>query len=188
MRGDMMNSKTPASFLSRVLASLLDGILVSVVAVILASIFQLNQTNTSSFEQLLRVAYMLLLPLFWYGYTIGKKSLGIRIVRKDGREISFFNSFLRAIGSLLYLLPAVIGFFVSFGSEFSHQSVEYYFLLFLSGVFPIAFVIGAFLTVIIFFTSVSMVAFRDDRRAIHDFLAGTCVIKVENKTKNNDIL
>ncbi|MCP3032857.1 RDD family protein [Halobacillus sp. A1] len=97
-------------------------------------------TDTSDFKVIdfTGFLYSLFLPLIWNGYTIGKKALGNRIVKKGGGEVDFKTMFLRAIvSSVVYVLTLGIGIIIS------------------------AFMIGL----------------RDDKRSIHDFIAGTYVTK-----------
>lgn len=80
--------------------------------------------------------YYLLLPIFWYGYTVGKKALGIRIARVDGEKLGFGTMFMReVVANLVYVLT-----------------------------FGIGIIISAF-----------MVGIRNDKRSIHDLIAGTYV-------------
>ncbi len=47
------------------------------------------------------------------GQTLGKYIMGVRVVRLDGRRLSFFQSFLRWIGYFLSAIPLGLGFFMS---------------------------------------------------------------------------
>ena len=47
------------------------------------------------------------------GQTLGKYVMGVRVVRLDGRRLSFFQSFLRWIGYFLSAIPLGLGFFMS---------------------------------------------------------------------------
>jgi uncharacterized RDD family membrane protein YckC len=78
----------------------------------------------------------LLVPIYWSGYTIGKRIMGIRIVKVNGEKLGFGAMFLRAIvASLVYVVTLGIALIVS----------------------------------------AVMVGVRQDKRAIHDFIAGTYV-------------
>jgi uncharacterized RDD family membrane protein YckC len=49
---------------------------------------------------------------FWtfIGYTPGKALMGLRIVRQDGRPLSFWRAWLRFIGYSISALPFFLGF------------------------------------------------------------------------------
>ena len=125
-------------FWARLAALLLDGILVGVV--VMAAIFIANLDTTSRAVQLgeglFTLAYAAVLPGLWYGYTVGKRILGVRVVKTDNKDVHIGTMLLRVfIGVVIYA--------VTFG---------------------IALVVSIF-----------MVALRRDKRAIHDFIAGTYV-------------
>lgn len=85
---------------------------------------------------ILEMLYYLLLPVFWYGYTVGKRAVGIRIAREDGEKVGIGTMLMRdLVAGLVYVLTLGIGIIVS------------------------AFMVGL----------------REDKRAIHDFVAGTYV-------------
>ncbi|QOR64878.1 RDD family protein [Cytobacillus suaedae] len=127
----------PAGFGVRLGAAIVDIIFLFLVSGIITSIiyqefFMDNEPITTTLEML----YYLLLPVFWYGYTVGKKVLGIRIAREDGERVGFGTMLMRnLVAGLVYVLTLGIGIIVS------------------------AFMVGL----------------REDKRAIHDFVAGTYV-------------
>ncbi|THE10339.1 RDD family protein [Bacillus timonensis] len=126
----------PAGFWIRFGASLIDGIVIFLIVLLFSLIFNFPVDNDSWQSGLLEFLYALSLPLFWYGYTVGKRLCGIRIARVDGEKLHIGNMLLRiVVAGLFYALTIGIGFLVS----------------------------------------VVMVAVREDKRAIHDFVAGTCV-------------
>ncbi len=89
-----------------------------------------------SFIDIMDMLYYLLLPVFWYGYTVGKRLLGIRIARIDGEKVGLGTMLLRdLVAGLVYTLTLGIGI-----------------------------IVRAF-----------MVGLREDKRSIHDFIAGTYV-------------
>ncbi|WP_339228508.1 RDD family protein [Oceanobacillus sp. FSL K6-2867] len=126
-----------AGFWVRLGAALLDGIILTITLGFISSLIY-NQffMEDFSFIDILNLLYFLLLPVFWHGYTIGKRALGIRIGRIDGEKVGFGTMFLREIVSgLVYVLTFGIGLIAS------------------------AFMVGI----------------REDKRSIHDFIAGTHV-------------
>jgi uncharacterized RDD family membrane protein YckC len=125
----------PAGFWKRVLASLLDSVIISIPLAIL-SYFITGNWEGDIFTSLLNVLYFLIVPVLWSGYTVGKKIVGIRIVKVNGEKLGFGAMLLRTVvASVIYVITLGIAFIVS----------------------------------------AIMVAVREDKRAIHDFLAGTYV-------------
>lgn len=127
----------PAGFWIRLGAVILDGLLLMVVFGIVSQ-FLYNQFFVEEFSliDILDTLYYLLLPIFWYGYTVGKRAVGIRIARVDGEKVGLGTMILRdLVAGLVYIITLGIGIIVS------------------------AFMVGI----------------REDKRSIHDFIAGTYV-------------
>ena len=66
----------------------------------------------------IRWGYFIIFELIWHGQTPGKKALRIKVVREDGRPVSFGVSFLRNIMRIVDALPGacavgLISIFVS---------------------------------------------------------------------------
>ncbi|SDN65842.1 Uncharacterized membrane protein YckC, RDD family [Psychrobacillus sp. OK028] len=124
----------PAGFWIRFGASLLDGIIMGLPLAIISYII-FGESDTW-FTTLGSNLYFILVPTFWVGYTVGKKILGIRVVKLDDTDVSLWTMIMRhLIAGLIYALTLGIGVIVS------------------------AFMVGI----------------REDKRAIHDFIAGTYV-------------
>jgi uncharacterized RDD family membrane protein YckC len=127
----------PAGFWIRLGAGILDGLFLFVVLGILGSIIY-NQFIVEDYSvlDLIELLYFLLLPIFWHGYTVGKRVCGIRIARVDGEKVGLGTMLLRdVVAGIVYVFTFGIGIIVS------------------------AFMVGL----------------REDKRAIHDFIAGTFV-------------
>jgi len=132
----MHSTFEPAGFWIRLGASIIDGFVVFLVVFLFSLIFNFPIYDDSWQDGLLEFLYALCLPVLWYGYTVGKRVCGIRIVRVDGEKLHIGNMLLRiVVAGLIYALTLGIGAIVS----------------------------------------VVMVAVREDKRAIHDFVAGTYV-------------
>jgi uncharacterized RDD family membrane protein YckC len=127
----------PAGFWIRLGAGLLDGLIVSAVCGLIYSLITGGYSaRTGSFINILELLYSLLLPVFWSGYVIGKRIVGIRIVKVDGTAVTFPTMLLRVlVGGLVYVVTLGIGAVIS------------------------AFMVGT----------------REDKRSIHDLIAGTYV-------------
>lgn len=99
-------------FWRRLLANILDGLIISIpVSIFTVFIIDWNQDDVISVVQFF---YMLILPVVWYGYTVGKRIVGIRIVRMDGRKVGIGTMLLRnVVGGILYALTFGIAIIAS---------------------------------------------------------------------------
>jgi uncharacterized RDD family membrane protein YckC len=134
------NPSNAVGFWRRLGASLLDGLIIGVPLAIITYLMT-GETQGNLFTNLISTLYTLLVPVFWYGYTIGKKILKIRIAKVDGEPVG--------IGTML--LRVIVGMWLIYGITFG---------------------IGAIVSAI-------MVGVRQDKRAIHDLVAGTYVTSNE---------
>jgi len=127
-----------AGFWIRFGAGLLDGIIVGIPILIISLILFDGEAARDNFTNIISILYSLLVPVFWKGYTIGKRICGIRITKvSDGSPPTIGTMLLRNIvAGLVYAITLGIGLIVS------------------------AFMVGL----------------REDKRAIHDFIAGTEVV------------
>lgn len=104
-----------AGLFSRVVANILDGIALVLVATVL--LFILSRAG-GSFDGPLVQFIGLALPVVyhWYfwtrrdGQTPGKSVVGIRVVKKDGSELSDTDAFIRAIGYHVSALVCGLGY------------------------------------------------------------------------------
>lgn len=101
-------------FWRRLGASLLDGLIVGI-PLALISYFMTGDTKGNLFTNVVSTLYSLLLPVFWYGYTVGKRMLGIRIVRLDGEPVGIGTMLLRVVVGiwLIYTVTLGIGAIIS---------------------------------------------------------------------------
>ncbi|MGR9048711.1 RDD family protein [Halobacillus faecis] len=144
-----MKIKQPAGFWVRLGARALDGIILGVVFSILTYLIYGEFFRDYTPLDTLNMLYFVLIPVIWYGYTIGKKATGVRIIRKNGEKVGVGRMLLREfVGSLIYALTLGIGIIVS------------------------AFMVGL----------------RDDKRAIHDFIAGTYVTHQSPENSSQQVM
>jgi uncharacterized RDD family membrane protein YckC len=117
-----------ATRMSRFLAFLVDmspGLVVGVIGAIMAAVmmpgilkghFDPQGSGLASFAVFFIVIFVLLIGwlvwnivlLYRYGQTVGKKALGIRVVRMDGSRVSFAR-FLFLRGLAIGIISAVVG-------------------------------------------------------------------------------
>jgi uncharacterized RDD family membrane protein YckC len=169
-----------AGFWIRFGANLLDWLLYLVVSLFLGLF--LSETVSNYILDTLNFFYLLLVPAFWYGYTVGKRLLKIRIVKKNGKNIGIWTMVKRYIlGGLVYASPLIITGLISF-TMIGFDVVEFFstsapsaeFAQSMLGASAIM-LIGSLLSFGMLITSAFMVGLREDRRSIHDFVAGTYV-------------
>jgi len=134
--------KSYAGFGSRLLASFLDvtilSILISGLFYIFTGEYSIN-FNKGLIWDLFYTLYLIIIPVIWSGYIIGKRICKIKLIRTDGHNVKLSNTLLREL----------IGFHL----------------------------IGIATLGISLIVSVFMVLFRQDKRALHDIIGGTYVIK-----------
>ncbi|MCM3634862.1 MULTISPECIES: RDD family protein [Paenibacillus] len=132
-----MQLEREAGFWIRLGAALLDGIIIGVPLYVLSLIIS-GDTNRDVWTDILSALYSLLVPVFWNGYTIGKRICGIRIRKIDDFMPPTLWTMIKRniIAGLVYGLTCGIAVIVS----------------------------------------AVMVGVREDKRSIHDFIAGTEVV------------
>ena len=189
----------PVGFWARLAATILDSLLFLITGLILSMLF--SESVSTNLNDMLSWVYMLLLPIFWYGYTIGKRALGIRIVKKDGKNVGFWNMFRRNIlAPLVYFAPLILGFALSYAllgwengelfldddivlidteegeAMYNEATDEYFYADGLSTAYN-AIAVGFLGSMGLILASALMVGIRKDKRSVHDFVAGTYVTR-----------
>ncbi|WP_079525309.1 RDD family protein [Halobacillus hunanensis] len=100
-------------FWKRLGANVLDSLLVITPIAILGMIL-FGWDFDSSYTDLIILPYSLIVPVLWKGYVVGKRIMGIRIVKVDGRNVGLWTMFMRLIvAGLVYVLTLGIGLIVS---------------------------------------------------------------------------
>ncbi len=134
-----MNRNGNAGFWIRLGASLLDSLIIALPVALCFMLVTGKDFGDDYFSNALTFLYSLLVPVFWNGYTVGKRICGIRIVKvSDGQPPGIGTMLLRTVVACI--------------------------------IYAITFGIGAIASAI-------MVGVREDKRSLHDFIAGTEVIK-----------
>ena len=109
-----------ANFWRRLLAVILDGIVVSIPANIFAAILGSGFIATggggihyrfgSGVQTVLFIVYEALLIAYWNGQTIGKKAMGIRVVSSGGAPVSVGMAFVRSVMKLVSGMALLLGY------------------------------------------------------------------------------
>ncbi|MGM0887533.1 MAG: RDD family protein [Bacillota bacterium] len=114
-------------FWKRLFAGVLDGIIVSAPLAIFFGVITGDWEN-ENFSTLFNFLYMVIVPILWYGYTVGKRIMGIRIVRMDGKKLGIGTMLLRClVAALVYAITLGIGFIISafmVGIRKDHRSIH----------------------------------------------------------------
>ncbi|MFA1710941.1 RDD family protein [Peribacillus frigoritolerans] len=114
-------------FWKRLFAGVLDGIIVSAPLAIIFVVITGDWEN-EDFSTLFNFLYMVIVPILWYGYTVGKRIVGIRIVRMDGKKVGIGTMLLRyLVAALVYAITLGIGVIVSafmVGIRKDHRSIH----------------------------------------------------------------
>jgi uncharacterized RDD family membrane protein YckC len=169
-----------ASFEARVAAATLDLLVMFIIGALLVTAGSLVVLVSSDFEKadpsttsiytfwgcVGAIAPALLLYFFisyaWKGQTIGKAVMQLMVIRSDGRPLGVFGSMARVIGQLTYLLIGAVGVVAA--------------LLVRDSAAQAGGAIGG--AVILIVAGLVLAAFDSRRRALHDRIAGTIVVRI----------
>lgn len=157
------------TFLERFFALFIDGFILWVVALLL-SLVDISQGILSTIIQIIAsiAPYVYNICLHGYsGQTIGKYLTGVKVYDKsEVVQISYYQAFLRDIVPLVTLVSS------------------YLLSLFVTSNVMIALALGfifAFLLFIWAILEIVTMLFNEKRRALHDLIAGTVVLKLKKK-------
>lgn len=109
-----------ASFWRRLLAVILDGIIVSIPANIFAATLGASiaitgggvhyRSGGSGLQTIFFIAYEALLIAYWNGQTIGKKAAGVRVVARGGAPVSVGMAFARSAMKIVSGAALLLGY------------------------------------------------------------------------------
>ncbi|MGG1661570.1 RDD family protein [Brevibacillus sp. NRS-1366] len=95
-------------FWRRLGATLLDGLIIGVPLALIAY-FMTGESKGNWFTNSISTLYSLLVPIFWYGYTVGKKIVGVRIVKVDGEPVGIGTMLLRVFVGMWLIYGITFG-------------------------------------------------------------------------------
>ncbi|MBE6140963.1 MAG: RDD family protein [Firmicutes bacterium] len=112
------------------------------------------------------IIYLGIFPYYYNGQTFGKKWLNLKIVHKEKKEVKLWQYIIRMIilNNIIFKILIISGIFLLNISSFYWYSTTFS-------------LIQSSIEVIIFM----MIVLRKDARGIHDFIAKTKVITIDNK-------
>ncbi|MEB4861218.1 RDD family protein [Priestia megaterium] len=104
----------PAGFWIRLLGNLLDGIIVSIPLGLIGFLITGNFDGDDPVTSIIGFIYAVAVPILWYGYTIGKRIVGVRIVKVNGKKLGIGAMLLRVlVAGIVYGLTLGIALIVS---------------------------------------------------------------------------
>jgi uncharacterized RDD family membrane protein YckC len=104
-----VTTKSKASFSRRLVAFLIDGIIIAILSAIVAEIFELNRIEGYWFNMISFFTYNIVMDYTSMG-TIGKIYLNIAVVGTDGRTPRLPNCIFRNLGKIISGIPLWYGF------------------------------------------------------------------------------
>ncbi|AFV00196.2 RDD family protein [Simiduia agarivorans] len=167
------NSDRYQTFGLRFLASIVDFLALVALATVLGTLFGLLPAwFVEGVETLFQFdVFFYSILLHWlYGKTFGKMVMNVKVVNyKDEGDITFLQAFLRdSVPLVLGLLGWLYGWLYLSDAEMEVSSTDLVLLFALSA-------LGLFW----FLLEMITMLFNEKRRALHDFIAGTVVIRVK---------
>ncbi len=98
-----------AGFFIRLAAALIDGTILMVVGALLKKV--LPFLGQPVFNTLLGAFYYIYLWVNMNGQTVGKRAMKIKIIREDGKPLTYQDAVLRYLGYIVSTIPLLLGYF-----------------------------------------------------------------------------
>src|ERR1700737_3988575 len=105
-------SGAKAGFWIRVLAFVIDSVILYVINLVIAAILGSTTTGRTGIQTLLCLIYFVYLwssASPWPGQTVGMKVLNIRVVKTDGSDLSLVVALIRYVGLFISIIVLLIG-------------------------------------------------------------------------------
>jgi uncharacterized RDD family membrane protein YckC len=110
-----MAEKKYSNFGIRLVASIVDGIVLSAVTGLARQLFgfglPFGRRVWGNVNFLVGALYSILLWVNWHGQTVGKKLMKIKVVREDGKPLDYRDAILRYLGYFVSAFVFLFGFF-----------------------------------------------------------------------------
>ena len=101
----MASSTKYATFIDRLLACLIDGLILGIGGGMIWGY------NNSGWSSLVGALYSVLLWVNWNGQTFGKKIIKVKVVRMDGKVLTYRDAIIRYVCYFISAIPLGLGFF-----------------------------------------------------------------------------
>lgn len=123
------------------------------------------RTYSSMFSATALILYFGVLPLVMNGQTLGKKIMKLRVVSNNEKKLNFWKYLIRIV-----ILNNIWLSLINVGAVYVVSGVKFYYVTY----------VISMLSSLIYMLNLIMVMFRKDNRGLHDMVAGTKVILVNN--------
>ena len=133
----------------------------------------MNSVTINIVTTVLTISYFVVFTYFMNGQTLGKKLMNLKIVSTSKKKLTMNNYLVRGllINTILMNVLEVI-FILGLNKQTYLKANDI-----------ITYIFG-----IIYIITFGMILFREDKRGLHDYLAGTKVISVKDYEEDNDSL
>jgi uncharacterized RDD family membrane protein YckC len=102
-----------AGFWIRLGSIIIDGLLL-IPLYLICMLLGVSDIATEIFVNSIDFLYYLIIPVIWSGFTVGKRVVGIKIVRTDGKKVGIGTTLKRYIlASLVYVITLGFAFIIS---------------------------------------------------------------------------
>jgi len=101
-----------AGFWIRVLAFIIDSVILYVINLIVGVVLNPSTTGRSGIQTLLGIIYFTYFwsaSSLWPGQTVGDKLLNLRVIKTDSTDLTIVQAFIRYVGLVVSILVIFIG-------------------------------------------------------------------------------
>ncbi len=123
------------------------------------------RTYSSVFSAAALILYFGVLPLVMNGQTLGKKVMKLRVVSYNDKKLNFWKYLIRIV-----ILNNIWLSLINVGAVYIVDGVKFYYVTY----------VISMISSLVYMLNLIMVMFRKDNRGLHDMVAGTKVIEVNN--------
>lgn len=123
------------------------------------------RTYSSVFSAAALILYFGVLPLVMNGQTLGKKVMKLRVVSNNDKKLNFWKYLIRIV-----ILNNIWLSLINVGAVYIVDGVKFYYVTY----------VISMISSLVYMLNLIMVMFRKDNRGLHDMVAGTKVIEVNN--------
>ena len=123
------------------------------------------RTYSSVFSAAALILYFGVLPLVMNGQTLGKKIFKLRVVSNNNKKLNFWKYLIRIV-----ILNNIWLSLINVGAVYIVDGVKFYYVTY----------VISMISSLVYMLNLIMVMFRKDNRGLHDMVAGTKVIEVNN--------
>lgn len=100
-----------AGFGRRLVSALIDGIIIATLGGVIAYIISQGQSTVLQGPPaiIIQAGYVILLWVNMGGQTLGKKIMGIKVIKTDGKPVDYTTAIIRYLGYMVSALPLLLG-------------------------------------------------------------------------------